>query len=477
MYLFYYLLVNACPPFFVLQSKSLLTTAWRCSSRSKGKLCYAAVTYREGEYHRGRSVHTHEPIDGALAKVKLSKVIKKNAARNILEGAGALCERVFEEKPALLAKYPDDQAVAKQRLQRAANRYRQSRRPKEPRTLDFEILKEAIPDDFLICDLNRPDEGRRSVVFGKSANLPKLAAAKEWYVDGTFRIVGKPFLQLWTIHIFIGEDEFIKQFPMIYVLMSNRTTEHYIDVLQEVKRVLPSAPQVKRFIADFEVAQWNAMREVFPGIRAQGCGYHWTQAVYRHIQGFGLDTAYKKRGNRHRFMRELMVLPFAQANDIPEQFERLATKGAELGPDVIRLLAYIRKTWLKCKTWPVSDWCVFDRDVRTNNDCEGWHRKINSSSRERMGFYELTKRIHSDALTVARDIKSVLNKKLKRSQKSKYMEKDRKIRKLWQKNQRGQTNAKTMLTAISHLHGPIPQTKKKTPEPIQEVAQERSEDI
>ena len=27
--------------------------------------------------------------------------------------------------------------------------------------------------------------------------------------------------------------------------------------------------------------------------------------------------------------------------------------------------------------WSTENWCSFKSDVRTNNDCEGWHHKIN----------------------------------------------------------------------------------------------------
>uniref|UniRef100_K1QYY8 Uncharacterized protein n=1 Tax=Magallana gigas TaxID=29159 RepID=K1QYY8_MAGGI len=42
-----------------------------------------------------------------------------------------------------------------------------------------------------------------------------------------------------------------------------------------------------------------------------------------------------------------------------------------------QLLGYIRDTWIQSTTWPVSSWCVFGQGVRTNNEVEGWHTRMN----------------------------------------------------------------------------------------------------
>ena len=42
------------------------------------------------------------------------------------------------------------------------------------------------------------------------------------------------------------------------------------------------------------------------------------------------------------------------------------------------LMEYIDQTWMKSSVWPIESWCVFKRTVRTNNDCEGWHLRLNN---------------------------------------------------------------------------------------------------
>ena len=53
-------------------------------------------------------------------------------------------------------------------------------------------------------------------VFYKDQLLDLLKAAKEWYVDGTFKSVGAPFVQLWSIHVFISHGDSVKQVPVLY---------------------------------------------------------------------------------------------------------------------------------------------------------------------------------------------------------------------------------------------------------------------
>ena len=79
-------------------------------------------------------------------------------------------------------------------LARAANRHHQRMRPAEPTDLDFEINEDHIPDDYLKSDVKVDD--RRHLVFATQSMLDLLSKSKTWYVDGTFKVVKKPFTML-----------------------------------------------------------------------------------------------------------------------------------------------------------------------------------------------------------------------------------------------------------------------------------------
>ena len=44
---------------------------------------------------------------------------------------------------------------------------------------------------------------RRHLIFATDKQLELLVNARRWYVDGTFWIVRKPFVQLLTVHAFV----------------------------------------------------------------------------------------------------------------------------------------------------------------------------------------------------------------------------------------------------------------------------------
>ena len=57
--------------------------------------------------------------------------------------------------------------------------------------------------------------------------MAKLSTRRGLYVDGTFKIVPKPFVQVYIIHGFIQTADGKKQVPLAYILMTGQTAEDY----------------------------------------------------------------------------------------------------------------------------------------------------------------------------------------------------------------------------------------------------------
>ena len=79
-----------------------------------------------------------------------------------------------------------------------------------------------------------------------------LSRAKIWYLDGTFKIVKAPFIQLFFIHAFVKSDSGIKQLPLVFVVMSGKRKKDHRKVLTAILEALPNPPLVKSAVMDCE---------------------------------------------------------------------------------------------------------------------------------------------------------------------------------------------------------------------------------
>ena len=126
-------------------------------------------------------------------------------------------------------------------------------------------MHHAIPDNFLRSDVKKNEQ--RYLIFATDDQLKRLAKSKIWFLDGTFKIVKDPFVQLFSIHSFIkSESDHRKQLPLCYVLMSRRKIKDYKIVFNAILSMLPEVPIVSEAILDFESAMWTDLQNIFPNV-------------------------------------------------------------------------------------------------------------------------------------------------------------------------------------------------------------------
>ncbi|KRX13218.1 hypothetical protein T07_8539 [Trichinella nelsoni] len=81
----------------------------------------------------------------------------------------------------------------------------------------------------------------------------------------------------------------------------------------------------------------------------------------------------------------LLVTAFLPPHDVPVAVELL---GRDATGSIAALFNYFRVEWMPPDRLPL--WNVYNVNIRTNNELEGWHFKMNGLAGKRhLGFYEL----------------------------------------------------------------------------------------
>uniref|UniRef100_A0A8W8L892 MULE transposase domain-containing protein n=1 Tax=Magallana gigas TaxID=29159 RepID=A0A8W8L892_MAGGI len=343
--------------------------------------------------------------------------VKARAKKEVFTSAATIVQDVLQAR--VNESEPDNSRPDVEKLIRRANRAREKMRPKHPINLeDFRVDHAFIPDNFYL-EVAKVDD-RRYFLFATPDGLETLAKAIRWYMDGTFKIVRAPFYQLLTIHMFMKSANSMKQVPLAFILMSGKRKTDYAKVLSVLLDHMPRQPKVDSVVVDFEAGLWQAIRETMPDLEIHGCAFHWTQAVWQ--------------------------------NHIAPAFRQL--RGLAATPQLEELMTYLEETWIINPMWPTKFWSVYLQSIRTNNDVEGWHRRLNDKSPYgQLPFYILVPLLHQEASLLPLQHKLVSEGKLCRRQRKTGQQ--QRIFQLWDKYEDKQLRSRRFLFLCGKVFGPI----------------------
>jgi hypothetical protein len=266
--------------------------------------------------------------------------------------------------------------------------------------------------------------------------LTIMSKCKVWYVDATFKAVQRPFTQLFSVHGFVKQDDHIKQIPLCFVMMSRRSTEDYLAVMKYLRDVMENS-RLKSVVLDFEAAVWRAITEVFPHVILRGCSFHWRQALVRKISELGLAPTYRKKRNTHQFMKQILCLNYLPHEQIEAIFTSLRQLVLPTHPLALHnFMQYIEDTWISSSVFKPQKWSVCGHAIRTNNDVEGWHARLNRligrcGLSSNVNMYELINILFEESKVINLQCKLVGDKKLQKYQKKKFKNHQQHIFQLW----------------------------------------------
>ena len=148
-----------------------------------------------GVFTVGSHPHSHQPLVGSAAAAQVKATLKEASRQHQFDPASSLVKdavrsHIHPEAPCEALPQPSS-------LKRTANRVRQNTRPHHPLDLEFQQKEDPLPDDFLLADIEvRGRQHQRHLLYATEQQLSLLARAKQWYLDGTFKIAREPFKQL-----------------------------------------------------------------------------------------------------------------------------------------------------------------------------------------------------------------------------------------------------------------------------------------
>jgi len=121
-------------------------------------------------------------------------------------------------------------------------------------------------------------------------------------------------------------------------------------------------------------------------------------------------------------------------------------------PQIAKHLDYVCQTWVDSTVWPPSTWSVFRQPVRTNNDVEGWHCRLNvKAHHDRLNMYQLIQLLHTQSELVDVAVRMLSECGTTRLQKRAYSRVHTRLNKLWDDCCDGSRDVNRLLSATARL--------------------------
>ncbi|KAG5666169.1 hypothetical protein PVAND_017699 [Polypedilum vanderplanki] len=186
-----------------------------------------------------------------------------------------------------------------------------------PACSDLETLVNLLETDDAVfnkfgkvheLDFYHGSIGNNFMIFANLELVGELSHEVDFYCDGTFNVT--PFR---THQLFIIMAElFHKPRPIVYILMTGRTSQAYDAVFSHVRDAILSFDGKKRVprsaIADFESGIKKSLKNVWPEISILGCNFHYCQALRRKAMSLqGLSTKINNKYKKHGFILKMYM--------------------------------------------------------------------------------------------------------------------------------------------------------------------------
>ena len=421
---------------------------WRCVGRS----CPGRATLADNDsVVSENNNHNHPPNPLQVTVSKTIEVLKERASSE-----STPIPTIYTDTMIALSQIPSASAAVGNvptlpSLHSSMYRHRRKRLPPMPSTIDEvsftgDWARTLGGHTFLVQSEDNIH------VLATDQNLEILAEADEWYMDGTFKVSPRLFHQVYTIHAF----KYGQQFPLVYCLLPGKSEEVYaklFSIIAEAMGNLQLQPQLARATADFEIAMIKALKGHFPTVSVKGCFYHFAQAVWRKVQGLGLQEEYKTNPDLTKTVSKMLSLSLCPVRYVRIAWQAILADAPQV-QNIDALCDYFSNTWLN-GNFPLPSWNHYSTNgPRTNNHVEGWHNKLNSAAgKAHPNVFELVELFRNEQAMTEVTLQQLAAGGATRKRERCYRIKDRAIKRVQQKFEAGTYSIDEYIDQISKWMG------------------------
>ncbi len=209
--------------------------------------------------------------------------------------------------------------------------------------------------------------------FATEAMLHELCRSKTWYMNGTFKLINRPFQQLYcytALRARVYNEQQLCEADS-YSFLLHVALSDYKSMLEELVASFPQRSTVTSFVLDFEQAAWKAVSKIFLHAEIRGCAFPLG------VKPCGEDNSVDRPSNRiQKYWKNICNMStsygFASSAGNWHSATRLQRRANTLV--LQQLFNYVEDTLIESLMLSPVSWSVYQcRLIRTSNDVEGWH--------------------------------------------------------------------------------------------------------
>ncbi len=145
------------------------------------------------------------------------------------------------------------------------------------------------------------------------------------------------------------------------------------------------------------MANFKAIKEIFPKTNINGCFFHLTQNLWKHVQEEKKVKELNKVGNLYNLFRSLQYLAFVPISDVKRVYIHIKQKYTKY----VKTLKYFEKYYAgkitranrKPPVFAIEMWNCHERVLggspRTNYSVEAWHKPFELCCGKKPGLLKL----------------------------------------------------------------------------------------